>query len=72
MYISDNIWLDLKELEANYMRFIGGTSPVITVTKWHDIEAGEIFFDLYLNGKVDGRYNLSELMKRIQEVLFDV
>ena len=53
-------------------RFIGGVSPVITVTKWHDLETGEIFYDLYLNGKVDGRYNLDSLTKKIQEVLFEV
>lgn len=53
-------------------RFIGGTSPVITVTKWHDTESGDISYDLYLNGKVDGRYNLDSLTKRIQEVVMDV
>lgn len=53
-------------------RFIGGTSPVITVTKWHDTESGDISYDLYLNGKVDGRYNLDSLTKRIQEVMLDV
>jgi hypothetical protein len=54
-------------------RFIGGTSPVITVTRWHDLEKGEFSYDLYLNGKVDGRYNLSDLTKRLQEVLiYDV
>lgn len=53
-------------------RFIGGVSPVITVTKWHDIEKGEMFYDLYINGKVDGRYTLDELTKRFQEVLMDV
>ena len=53
-------------------RFIGGVSPVITVTKWHDLETGEIFYDLYVNGKVEGRYTLPEITKKFQEVLFDV
>lgn len=53
-------------------RFVGGVSPVMTVTKWHDIEKGEISYDLYLNGKVDGRYNLDSLTKRIQEVMMEV
>ena len=52
--------------------FIGGVSPVITVTKWHDIQKGEFFYDLYLNGKVEGRYSLEELTKKFQEVMFDV
>lgn len=53
-------------------RFIGGTSPVITVTKWHDIEKREMFYDLYLNGHVEGRYTLEELTKKFQEILYDV
>lgn len=57
---------------ATNIRFIGGTSPVITVTKWHDIETGEVWYDLYLNGKVDGRYSLTELNRRFQEVIFNV
>ena len=54
------------------IRFIGGSSPVITVTKWHDIEAHEMSYDLYINGKVDGRYDLKGLMARIEEVIFNV
>lgn len=53
-------------------RFVGGTSPVITITKWHDLKTGEFFFDLYLNGKVDGRYQFSELFKRLQEVVLEI
>lgn len=53
-------------------RFIGGTSPIISVTKWHDLKTGEFWFDLYLNGKVEGRYNFSGLQKKIQEVLIEV
>ena len=53
-------------------RFIGGTSPNISVTKWHDIEEGVFFYDLYLNGKIEGRFTLSELMKKIEEILYDV
>lgn len=55
----------------NY-RFIGAAAPIISITKWHDTEKGEISYDLYLNGKVDGRYNLDSLTKRIQEVMLDV
>ena len=54
------------------MRFIGATAPVITVTKWHDLEERSVLYDLYLNGKVDGRYTLEGLTKRIQEVMLDV
>lgn len=53
-------------------RFIGGTSPVITVTKWHDLETGEFFFDLYINGKIDGRYQFTELSKKFQELMLEV
>ena len=53
-------------------RFIGGTSPVITVTKWHDLETGEFFFDLYINGKIEGRYQFSELSKKFQELMLEV
>lgn len=52
-------------------RFIGGTSPVITVTKWHDTEKGEFFYDLYINGHVEGRYSLEEITKKFQEVLYN-
>ena len=53
-------------------RYVAGTSPVLTVTKWHDLETGEIFYDLYINGKIDNRYTLAELTKKFQEVLFDI
>ena len=53
-------------------RFIGSTSPNISVTKWHDIEEGVFFYDLYVNGKIEGRFTLSELMKKIEEILYDV
>ena len=53
-------------------RFIGAAAPIISVTKWHDLQEHTMMYDLSLNGKVDGRYTLSELMKRIQEVLIDV
>lgn len=52
--------------------FLGGTSPIISVTKWHDLETGEFFFDLYLNGKVDGRYTFSELTMKLQEVMLEI
>ncbi len=53
-------------------RFVGGTSPIISITKWHDLKTGEFFFDLYLNGKVDGRYQFSKLFKRLQEVVLEI
>ena len=53
-------------------RFFGGTAPVITITKWHDVEEHQMFYDLYLNGKVEGRYNFSELTKKLQEVVLDI
>ena len=53
-------------------RFVGGTSPVIGITKWHDLKTGEFFFDLYLNGKVDGRYKFTDLNKRLQEVVLEI
>lgn len=53
-------------------RFIGGTSPVITVTKWHDLKERTVLYDLYINGKVEGRYTLEGLTKRFQEVMLDV
>ena len=53
-------------------RFVGSTSPVIGITKWHDLKTGEFFFDLYLNGKVDGRYQFTDLQKRLQEVVLDI
>lgn len=53
-------------------RYLGGTSPVIGITKWHDLKTGEFFFDLYLNGKVEGRYSFSELTKKLQEVVLEI
>ena len=53
-------------------RFIGATAPVITVTKCHDLEEGIIWYDLYLDGKFQGRFQFSDIMKKIQEVLYDV
>lgn len=54
------------------MRFVGGTSPIISVTKWHDLKTGEFWFDLYINGKVQGRYNFSGLQKKLQEVVLEI
>ena len=53
-------------------RYLGGTSPVIGITKWHDLKTGEFFFDIYLNGKVEGRYSFSELTKKLQEVVLEI
>ena len=53
-------------------RFVGGVSPVMTVTKWHDIETGIMQYDLYINGKPDGRYDLEGLRQRFLEVMMDV
>lgn len=62
----------MDNLISENSRFIGGTSPMISVTKWHDLKTGEFWFDLYLNGKVEGRYNFSGIIKKIQEVLIEV
>ena len=53
-------------------RFIMGISPVITVTKCHDLEYAEVLYDLYLNGKPDGKYNLVQLQKRFLEVMTEI
>lgn len=53
-------------------RFIGAAAPIIQITKWHDLQEHTMMYDLSLNGKVDGRYTLTELINRIQEVLVDV
>lgn len=53
-------------------RFICGTGPVITITKCHDLERREMLYDLYLNGKIEGRYTLPEITKKFQEVLYDI
>ena len=54
------------------LRFVGGTSPVISITKWHDLNTGEFWFDLYVNAKVKGRYNFTELTKAIQEIVLEI
>ena len=59
-------------MENKSTRFIGGNSPIISITKWHDLQTGEFYFDLYLNGKVEGRYNFSSLTKRLQEVMLEI
>lgn len=53
-------------------RFIAGQTPNISVTKWHDLQEQKMFYDLYINGKVDGRYNLDQLQKKILEIIMDV
>ena len=53
-------------------RFVGTSSEVVTFTKWHDLKTGEFWFDLYVNGKVDGRYDFSGAVKRWQELLLEV
>lgn len=53
-------------------RFVGGTSPIISITKWHDLKTGEFRFDLYVNGKVEGRYNFSSLQKKLQEIVLEI
>lgn len=54
------------------MRFIGATGPVITFTKCHDLQERVMYYDLFLDGKFSGRYTLSEIMKKIQEVLIEL
>lgn len=53
-------------------RFIAGQTPNLSVTKWHDLQKEEMFYDLYVNGKIEGRYNLEQLQKKIAEIIFDV
>ena len=53
-------------------RFIAGQTPNFSVTKWHDLQEQKMFYDLYINGKIDGRYRLESLQKRIMEVIYDV
>ncbi len=53
-------------------KYVAGTSPNIFVTKCHDLQTGQMTYDLYLNGKIDGRYNLDGLNKRFLEVVYDV
>lgn len=53
-------------------RFVAGQTPNIAVTKWHDLQEQTMFYDLYVNGKVEGRYNLDNLNKRIMEIIHDV
>ena len=53
-------------------RFVAGQTPIFSVTKWHDLQEQKMFYDLYINGKVEGRYSLEGLQKKIMEVVFDV
>ena len=52
-------------------RFIAGNSPIISVTKWRDLQTGDIMYDLYINGHIDNRYTLAELTKKFQEILIN-
>ena len=54
------------------LRFVGGSSPIISITKWHDLNTGEFWFYLYINGKVEGKYNFDELTKKLQEVVLEI
>ena len=64
---------DSKKSTMNDMkRYIAGTSPNIFVTKCHDLKTGQMTYDLYLNGLIDGRYNLDSLSKRFLEVIYNV
>lgn len=62
----------MDNLISDATRFVGGTSPIIAVTKWHDLKTGEFWFDLYLNGQVEGRYNFTSLTKKLQEVMLEI
>ena len=53
-------------------RFVGASSEIISITKWHDLKTGEFWFDLYIHGKVIGRYNFECLFKKLQEVVLDI
>ena len=54
------------------MRFIGATSPVITFTKCHDLKENVMYYDLFINGKFDGRYLFKECIRRVEEVLYEL
>ena len=53
-------------------RFVGSSSEIISFTKWHDLKTGEFWFDLYVAGKVVGRYNFEGLFKKLQEVVLEI
>ena len=53
-------------------RFVAGQTPQMAVTKWHDLQEQKMFYDLYINGKIDGRYSLEGLQKRFMEVVYNV
>ena len=63
---------DMDNMIPNSTRFVGATSSVITFTKWHDLKTGEFWFDLYINGKVEGHYRFSDLIKKLQEVAVEL
>lgn len=56
----------------NPTRFIGAMAPVITIYKCYGLQEHTMMYYLNLNGKLDGRYTLEQLTKRIQEVMVDV
>lgn len=62
----------MDNLISEATRYVGGVSPIISITKWHDLKTGEFYFDLYLNGKVEGRYNFSSIIKKLQEVMLEI
>ena len=53
-------------------RFVAGQTPNLSVTKWHDFLEQKMFYDLYINGKIEGCYSLEGLQKKIMEVIHDV
>ena len=53
-------------------RFFGAAGPVITFTKCHDTQEHLMYYDLFLNGKFDGRYLLDDFLKRIEEVAYEL
>ena len=54
------------------IRFIQGQSPTIGIVKCHDIEQCEMLYDLFLDGKIAGRYTFPELIKKLQEVINEI
>lgn len=51
---------------------IGATSPQVSFTKVHDLDDGNMYYFLYINGKFIGCFNFEKMTKKFQEVMLDV
>lgn len=51
---------------------VSTSSPIFSVTKWHDTDSDVFMYDLYVNGRFDTRfYSYLKLIQRIQELIID-